>query len=225
MENNNETQESPIQKETRKTLEKLEENKKLFTSRTLAYSKNIAIISGAVASLSATTILANIMIENYQNAIQNSGALISMLVYTIGNFYHYKYTKKEMEIPFILKTEEMNTINLLKNKLELLKTKCKQSQIQQATSTVAGVGFTSSLVASLFSATNDIEALNVLTVLSAALAGGVGILSFKTASKHKDNKNYYKLEKKNTEKELEVQLSKINNDEIVEETNIQKTLK
>ena len=72
------------QASTRKQLSKLDEERTKFIDKKIQRNKDFAIVAGAVAAVSATTVLGNIIIPNYQVAIQNSGTLLAMITYSLA---------------------------------------------------------------------------------------------------------------------------------------------
>ena len=198
-------------------LSEIEKYKTRFIDEKIKNNKTIAVLAGAVVPMSAATAIGNIIVSNYQIAVQNTGTMLAMIAYTVGNYLMYKQDLKEREIILKDSPEDFNMINLLKNKLELLKVKIKQSKIQQATMAVASTGFITSFASSLFMEPTQTSATNSIKVIVAALTGVVGVACAATAIKQKSTIDYYKLEMADTEEQL--------NEEITEEQPIQKTLK
>ncbi|MGN0966826.1 MAG: hypothetical protein ACI4OP_04460 [Candidatus Coprovivens sp.] len=212
---------------TRQQLSKLDEYRTKFIDTKIQRNKEFAIVAGAVAAVSATTVLGNIIVPNYQIAAQNSGTLIAMVAYSLGNFLMYRKAKQEKEIVLSNPEEEINLINILRNKLELLKNRVAYDKLQQATMATASAGFITSFISSLFMQPTNVEAANTLAVVSAAMAGAVGVASAMTAYKQNKLINYYKEEITGTEAQLKLAeaIEEAIQEPIVEEQGTQKTLK
>ena len=215
------------QASTRQQLSKLDEHRTKFIDTKIKRNKDFAIVAGAVAAVSATTVLGNIIIPNYQIAAQNSGTLIAMIAYSLGNFLMYRKAKQEKEIVLSNPEEEINLINMLRNKLELLKNRVAYNKLQQATMATASAGFITSFISSFFMQPANIEAANTLAVVGSAMAGAVGVASAMTAYKQNKFINYYKEEITETEAQLKLAEAKeeATQEPIVEEQGTQKTLK
>lgn len=212
---------------TRQQLSELDEYRTKLIDTKIQRNKEFAIVAGAVAAASATTVLGNIIIPNYQIAAQNSGTLIAMIAYSLGNFLMYRKAKQEKEIVLSNPEEEINLINMLRNKLELLKNRVAYDKLQQATMATASAGFITSFISSLFMQPTNIEAANTLAVVSAAMAGAVGVASAMTAYKQNKFINYYKEEITETEAQLKLAeaIEEPTQEPFVEEQGTQKTLK
>lgn len=215
------------QASTRQQLSKLDEHRTKIIDTKIQRNKEFAIVAGAVAAVSATTVLGNIIIPNYQIAAQNSGTLIAMIAYSLGNFLMYRKAKEEKEIVLSNPEEEINLINMLRNKLELLKNRVAYNKLQQATMATASAGFITSFISSFFMQPANIEAANTLAVVGSAMAGAVGVASVMTAYKQNKFINYYKEEITETEAQLKLAEAKeeATQEPIVEEQGTQKTLK
>lgn len=215
------------QASTRQQLSKLDEHRTKIIDTKIQRNKEFAIVAGAVAAVSATTVLGNIIIPNYQIAAQNSGTLIAMIAYSLGNFLMYRKAKQEKEIVLSNPEEEINLINMLRNKLELLKNRVAYNKLQQATMATASAGFITSFISSFFMQPANIEAANTLAVAGSAMAGAVGVASAMTAYKQNKFINYYKEEITETEAQLKLAEAKeeATQEPIVEEQGTQKTLK
>lgn len=215
------------QASTRQQLSKLDEHRTKFIDTKIKRNKDFAIVAGAVAAVSATTVLGNIIVPNYQIAAQNSGTLIAMIAYSLGNFLMYRKAKQEKEIVLSNPEEEINLINMLRNKLELLKNRVAYNKLQQATMATASAGFITSFISSFFMQPANIEAANTLAVVGSAMAGAVGVVSAMTAYKQNKFINYYKEEITETEAQLKLAEAKeeATQEPIVEEQGTQKTLK
>ena len=215
------------QASTRQQLSKLDEHRTKFIDTKIKRNKEFAIVAGAVAAVSATTVLGNIIVPNYQIAAQNSGTLIAMIAYSLGNFLMYRKAKQEKEIVLSNPEEEINLINMLRNKLELLKNRVAYNKLQQATMATASAGFITSFISSFFMQPANIEAANTLAVVGSAMAGAVGVASAMTAYKQNKFINYYKEEITETEAQLKLAEAKeeATQEPIVEEQGTQKTLK
>ena len=215
------------QASTRQQLSKLDEHRTKFIDTKIKRNKEFAIVAGAVAAVSATTVLGNIIVPNYQIAAQNSGTLIAMIAYSLGNFLMYRKAKQEKEIVLSNPEEEINLINMLRNKLELLKNRVAYNKLQQATMATASAGFITSFISSFFMQPANIEAANTLAVVGSAMAGAVGVVSAMTAYKQNKFINYYKEEITETEAQLKLAEAKeeATQEPIVEEQGTQKTLK
>ena len=192
------------QASTRKQLSKLDEQRTSLIDKKIQRNKDFAIVAGAVASMSAATALGNILIPNYQIAIQNSGTLLAMITYSLGNYLMYKKAKQEKEIVLSDPEEEINLINMLRNKLELLKVRISYNKLQQATMATASAGFLTSFVSSFFMQPANIEAANTLAVVGSAMAGAVGVASAVTAYNQNKYIKYYKDEITETEEQLKL---------------------
>ena len=212
---------------TRQQLSKLDEYRTKFIDTKIKRNKEFAIVAGAVAAVSATTVLGNIIVPNYQIAAQNSGTLIAMVAYSLGNFLMYRKAKQEKEIVLSNPEEEINLINMLRNKLELLKNRVAYDKLQQATMATASAGFITSFISSLFMQPTNVEAANTLAVVSAAMAGAVGVASAMTAYKQNKFINYYKEEITGTEAQLKLAeaIEEATQEPFVEEQGTQKALK
>lgn len=215
------------QASTRQQLSKLDEHRTKLIDTKIQRNKEFAIIAGAVAAVSATTVLGNIIVPNYQIAAQNSGTLIAMIAYSLGNFLMYRKAKQEKEIVLSNPEEEINLINMLRNKLELLKNRVAYNKLQQATMATASAGFITSFISSFFMQPANIEAANTLAVVGSSMAGAVGVVSAMTAYKQNKFINYYKEEITETEAQLKLAEAKeeATQEPIVEEQGTQKTLK
>lgn len=215
------------QASTRQQLSKLDEHRTKFIDTKIKRNKDFAIVAGAVAAVSATTVLGNIIIPNYQIAAQNSGTLIAMIAYSLGNFLMYRKAKQEKEIVLSNPEEEINLINMLRNKLELLKNRVAYNKLQQATMATASAGFITSFISSFFMQPANIEAANTLAVVGSAMAGAVGVASAMTAYKQNKFIKYYQDEIAETEAQLKLAEAKeeATQEPIVEEQGTQKTLK
>lgn len=215
------------QASTRQQLSKLDEHRTKFIDTKIKRNKEFAIVAGAVAAVSATTVLGNIIVPNYQIVAQNSGTLIAMIAYSLGNFLMYRKAKQEKEIVLSNPEEEINLINMLRNKLELLKNRVAYNKLQQATMATASAGFITSFISSFFMQPANIEAANTLAVVGSAMAGAVGVASAMTAYKQNKFINYYKEEITETEAQLKLAAAKeeATQEPIVEEQGTQKTLK
>lgn len=192
------------QASTRKQLSKLDEERTKFIDKKIQRNKDFAIVAGAVAAVSATTVLGNIIIPNYQVAIQNSGTLLAMITYSLGNFLMYRKAKQEKEIVLSNPEEEINLINMLRNKLELLKNRVAYNKLQQATMATASAGFIASFISSFFMQPANIEAANTLAVVGSAMAGAVGVASAFTAYNQNKYIKYYQDEITETEDQLKL---------------------
>lgn len=215
------------QASTRQQLSKLDEHRTKLIDTKIKRNKDFAIVAGAVAAVSATTVLGNIIVPNYQIAAQNSGTLIAMIAYSLGNFLMYRKAKQEKEIVLSNPEEEINLINMLRNKLELLKNRVAYNKLQQATMATASAGFITSFISSFFMQPANIEAANTLAVVGSAMAGAVGVASAMTAYKQNKFINYYKEEITETEAQLKLAEAKeeATQEPIIEEQGTQKTLK
>lgn len=215
------------QASTRQQLSKLDEHRTKFIDTKIKRNKEFAIVAGAVAAVSATTVLGNIIVPNYQIVAQNSGTLIAMIAYSLGNFLMYRKAKQEKEIVLSNPEEEINLINMLRNKLELLKNRVAYNKLQQATMATASAGFITSFISSFFMQPANIEAANTLAVVGSAMAGAVGVASAMTAYKQNKFINYYKEEITETEAQLKLAEAKeeATQEPIIEEQGTQKTLK
>ena len=95
MENNNEIKDNSIQESTRTQLSKLDEHRTKLIDTKIKRNKEFSIVSGAVAAMSATTVIGNLFMQNYQVSAQNTGTLIAMIAYSIGNYLMYKKATEE----------------------------------------------------------------------------------------------------------------------------------
>ena len=205
---NKKIEDNLIQSSTRSQLSELDKYKTKIVDKKIENNKMFSLVSGAVAAMSATTVMSNILIENYATVIQNTGTLLAMVVYSLGNYLMYKKAKEEKQIILADPQQEINVINMLKNKLDLLKVRLAQRKLQQATMATAGTGFIGSFVASFFMQPTNIEGINTLAIFGAAMAGAVGACSVATAIREKKNIEYYQTEIADTEKQIKEEQEK-----------------
>ena len=222
---NKKIEDNPIQESTRTQLSKLDEHRTKLIDTKISRNKTFAIVSGAVAAMSATTVIGNLFTQNYQVSAQNTGTLIAMIAYSIGNYLMYKKATEEKAIVLSNPEEEINMINLLKNKLELLKNKLEYNKIQRATMATAGAGFLTSFAASFFMQASDLSSVNTLAIIGSAMAGAVGVGAVSLAKKQKSMIGFYAQEIADTERDLAKEEKKLKPTEEVVEQPVQKTLK
>lgn len=173
-------------------------------------SKDIALISTGVAAVSLLTIIANVMTNDLNVALQTTGSCVAMATYSVGNLKQYKYYKNLIAATKEKKEQKVENVNLeaIKEKLENYKSRLEYYRINHPTHVIAGLGFAESFIMTLI---NTITTVNSNTAISlvplvfmSSITGLVALGHIKLATDSKSQISLYKGLVTDTTTELDI---------------------
>lgn len=195
-----------MEDQTKSELDKWQKMQNQLVDQKIKNNKTLATVAGCVGAVNILVVVGSLALGDWQMFAQNTGTVIAMSSYAVGNALMAKEAKKEKQLTIMSPEEKLNIIDVLRNKLQILKSKCTQTQLQQYTATGATVGFATSFIASLFT---NVEAMAdripAIVVIGGALSGVVAVASAWLAKTQSKRVKYLKEDITETEQELEEQ--------------------